>query len=151
VVRHTAVSPSHSKFGRLSLGLFAAIRLPFGLKSRAMGNAMEPGPERILHPEGPRLAHQHEEGRLEGVTGIVIVAQDGPASTPDHRPVPRHQGGERQFRLFPVVERIPLDQLTIREPGERSSVENSPQSTRRDAIWVRLQVFGPPAECSSSS
>ena len=64
---------------------------------------MKPGPERIPHPERSRLAHQHEKGRLEGVAGIVIVAQDGPACTPDHRPVSGHQGGERQFRLLAIV------------------------------------------------
>ena len=100
-----SVHPAVSSADAL-LGLFAAIRLALGLNGGAKGDAMEPGPERIPHPERSRLAHQHEKGRLEGVAGIVIVAQDGPACTPDHRPVPRHQGGERQFRLLAILKRV---------------------------------------------
>ena len=36
---------------------------------------MEPGTQRIAHPEAAGLLHQDEEGRLEGVLRIVGVGQ----------------------------------------------------------------------------
>jgi len=38
-----------------------------------------------------RLAGQHEKRRLEGVLGVLDMAQHAPAEAEHHRPVPPHQ------------------------------------------------------------
>jgi hypothetical protein len=60
--------------------------------------------------DGGRLANQHDEGGLEGVLGILIVAQDAPANAPNPRGVPAHQ---RRKRGFVTVAEEPLQQLGI--------------------------------------
>ncbi len=84
---------------------------------RAGGDAqrdrVQPRPERIPHPERTRLVHQHQEGRLEGVLGIVLVAEGCPAGVQHHRPVPRDQRRERQFRRLARPAGEPLEQLAV--------------------------------------
>src|SRR5262249_47183684 len=41
---------------------------------RAAGDLVEPGAERVAHPERSRLAEQDEEGGLEGVFRLMLVA-----------------------------------------------------------------------------
>src|SRR5207253_490064 len=40
---------------------------------------------------------QDEEGRLEGVLGILLVVEHAPADAQDHRPMTADQGGEGGF------------------------------------------------------
>jgi hypothetical protein len=123
VVRHVAVGPTRVEFSRAVFGLFAAFRLALGLNRGTKGDAMQPGSERVAHPERSCLAHQHEKGRLEGIARIVIVAQDSQARTPDHRSMPRDQRSERRFRSLTVFERKSLQQLPSGEAGERAGME----------------------------
>ena len=87
-----------------------------------MGHAVQPATERVLHPERPRLAGQHEEGGLEGVLGGMLVAEDAPADAEDHRPVPLHQGLEGRLGAVLVPGGEPLQELGIRQPGECAQV-----------------------------
>src|SRR5262249_42342100 len=57
-----------------------------------------------------RLADEDQEGGLEGVLGVVVIAEDPAAHGPDHRAMPAHQGGQR--RLVPAAE-VVLQQLPI--------------------------------------
>ncbi len=43
-------------------------------RCRSAGDLMEPGPQRIAHPERRCLADQHQKSGLEGILGIVLVA-----------------------------------------------------------------------------
>ena len=45
-------------------------------------------------PQRGCLAHQHEEGGLETIFCISIVAENTPANAQDHRPMPLHQSLE---------------------------------------------------------
>ena len=60
-----------------------------------------------------RLADEDEEGGLEGVLGVVVVAEDTAAHAPDHRAVPPHQGCKS--RLVTAAE-VVLQQLPIGQP-----------------------------------
>ena len=104
----------------------------------AMRDAVQPARERVLHPERPRLAGQHEERGLEGVLGGVLVAEHAPADAEDHRPVPLHQGLEGQLGAVLVPGGEPRQQLGIRQPGECAQVPqpmNLPeQPARRPAM-----------------
>ena len=55
---------------------------------------MQPAAELALRPGRAGLPGQDEEGRLEGVLGVVRIAEDAPADGQDHRPVSRDQGRE---------------------------------------------------------
>ncbi len=45
-----------------------------GVAGDPVSDVMEPGPERVAHPESARLAHQDQECGLECILGIVRVA-----------------------------------------------------------------------------
>ena len=83
--------------------------------------------EQLRLPDRPGPARQDEENRLERVIRGMFVAQPVPADAQHHRPMPRHQG--REGRLGPAVpmRREPLEQLTVRQPGRRTRLEQHPQ------------------------
>ena len=65
------------------------------LARRPQRDAVEPVAQQLGLAERPGLAGQHEEDGLEGVLGVLVVAQELPADAQHHRPVAGHQGGER--------------------------------------------------------
>src|SRR5262249_6334931 len=86
----------------------------------AEGDPMEPGTQRIAHPQRASLAGQYEERRLEGILGLMLIAQDRPADPEYHRAMPLHQGGER--RLV-VPGRIALHQISIRQTTDDTLIQ----------------------------
>ncbi len=94
-----------------------------GADRGAAGDPMEPGPQRVAHPERAGLPHQDQERRLEGVLGIVVVADDRAADPPDHRAVPLDQGRESRLRRIAAAGGEPLQQLSVRQSGRRPRVE----------------------------
>src|SRR3954452_1286520 len=80
---------------RTTLLMLPSGRRRAGAGRDAAGDRVEPGPQRVAHPERAGSTPQDQEGRLEGVVGVVLIAQEGPAGAEDHRPVPLDQGGER--------------------------------------------------------
>ena len=93
-----------------------AIGVPPGPDRRATGDPVQPGADRVPHPERAAPAGQDQERRLEGVPGVVLVAQDGPAGAQDHRPVPLDQGREGQLGGLAAPRREALQQLPVRQP-----------------------------------
>jgi hypothetical protein len=63
--------------------------------------------------DGCGLADQDEEGGLETVLGIVNIAQDAPAHTEDHGPMPAHQ--RREGRLIPALNKQ-VQQIAVANP-----------------------------------
>ena len=61
---------------------------------RAAGHAVEPAAHERAVAQARGLAREDEEGGLEGVLRILLVAEHAPAEVEDHRPVPPHQGRE---------------------------------------------------------
>ena len=64
---------------------------------RAIGHAVEPGGERVAHPDRSGLADQDQERRLECVVRVVRAAEDLPADPHDHRPMPMDQLSKRRL------------------------------------------------------
>jgi hypothetical protein len=64
---------------------------------QAHGNAVQPTSQALMTPNGPGLADQDKEGRLEHVVRIRRIAHKSPTKAKDHRPVPLQQGRERRF------------------------------------------------------
>jgi hypothetical protein len=66
---------------------------------------------------------QHQERGLQGVLGVVRVAEDLPADAQDHRPVPLHQG--REGRLVGVVSpgHESLDELPVGDVADHAELE----------------------------
>jgi len=83
----------------------------------AAGDAMKPRTERIPHPESSRLPRQDEEGRLEEILGLVLVAQETSAYAKHHRSVAFHQGCERVFGRDPPL-REKREQVIIAKVGK---------------------------------
>ncbi len=99
----------------------------------AVSDPVEPAAERPVHPHRSGLADENEEGGLEGVLGLVGVAEHAVADPPDHRSVPIHQGREGHFRrcrgfgrLGPPG-RVPLKELAVGEPRGRPRREQGSQ------------------------
>ncbi len=87
---------------------------------------MEPGPQGVAHPERPGLADQHQERGLEGILGMMRIAEDGQADAPDHRAMPLHQRGEGQLGHLVRIGREPLQELPVGQfPDRPHVVENA--------------------------
>jgi hypothetical protein len=106
-----------------------------GLPGGAAGDAVQPAAHRLALHDRPRPAGEDEEGGLEGVLGVLLVAEQAPADTQGHGPVTAYQGRER--RLVPrgdeVGQQVPV-RLADRG-GERpvKLFEHLPQAGRRHA------------------
>ena len=92
----TQGSLRHRLLGRPG-GRLPFVLLPPGvsrprLQGRAVRYAVQPAARCLPGDDRARLASEDEEGRLEGVLGVVPVPQDAAADTPDHRAVPPDQG-----------------------------------------------------------
>ncbi len=74
---------------------------------------MEPGSQRIAHPERPCLADQHEKRRLEGILSIVLVAEDRQADAPDEGTVTFDERRERQLGHLIRFGSESLEELTV--------------------------------------
>jgi hypothetical protein len=68
-----------------------------GLARQAVGDAVQPAADRLAASDRRGLARQDQEGGLEGVLGIVGVAEDAAADAEHHRPVAADEGLERRF------------------------------------------------------
>ena len=81
-----------------------------------MRDLVQPAPQGVSSPDRAALLDQDQEGRLEGVLGIVRVAQDPPADAQDHRPVPPHQ---RLEGPGVALGEETLEELRVGEPRDR--------------------------------
>ncbi len=76
-----------------------------------MRDAIKPVGEHRRGSDRSRLAGEDEERGLEGVLGIVVVAEDAPADAQDHRPMPPDDRLER--RLIATCDE-PFEQIAVR-------------------------------------
>ena len=84
-----------------------------GLEGHAVGDPVQPRAQRAAPGDRPRFAGEHQKGRLKGVLGVVVVADDAAADAEDHRAVTADEGFKGRF--------VPLldeggKQLTVRRP-----------------------------------
>ena len=73
---------------------------------------MQPVPTTAREASAAGPADQHQERGLEGVVGVVRVAQDAPADAQHHGSVPAHEDGKGGL-VMPGQET--LEQLAVRQ------------------------------------
>ena len=95
----------------------------------AAADAVEPRPQRVVDPDRPCPAHQHQERRLKRVGRGVSVGQQPATNAPDHRPVPLEEDGERILRRGVVPVHEPFQQLPVGQPAEHPVAEQRPDVT----------------------
>ena len=81
-----------------------------------MRDVIQPAAQHDAAADRAGLLDQDQEGGLEGVLGVVGVAQDAVADAQDHRSVPRHQRLEGRG-IAPMDE--PLEELGVGKAGDR--------------------------------
>src|SRR5258708_12600987 len=91
---------------RFRLRHLPLLRPPFGYRPsrrhrRAVGHAVQPVAEQFRSPDRPRLADQNEEGSLEGILGVVGVAEDTAAAPEHHWAVPTPHPDKTAFVPLP--------------------------------------------------
>jgi hypothetical protein len=80
-----------------------------------VGGAEQPRAEGRRPADGLRVAHEDDEGGLEGVLGVGLIRQDLAAGGQDAGPVPADDGLERGVV---AVAAEPDEQVGVREVGE---------------------------------
>jgi hypothetical protein len=75
-----------------------------GVQGGATGHAMQEVTQDGPGGQGRCPAEQDEEGGLESILGVGMVAQDTTAHPQDQRPMPPHQG--REGCLVPAVQKL---------------------------------------------
>ncbi len=83
------------------------------IRRRAAGDLMEPGPQRVAHPERSCLANQDEEGGLKGIFRLMLIANDGQANAPDHRFMPLDERREGQLGYLIRIGRESFQELAV--------------------------------------
>jgi hypothetical protein len=97
---------------------------------RMVGDAVEPGTEPIGLPDRARLPGQDQERGLEGVFGVVGVAEQALTDTEGERSVPHDQGCEGQLGFCASVRREALQQFAIGQSGDRPAVDDRAELSR---------------------
>ena len=115
-----------------------------GLEGDSIGNAVQPARQRFALANGRGVLGEGEEGGLEGVLGILIVAQDMPADVPDERPMALEQNGERRLlaRRAESRKELSIGQFSA-QPG---GCELTQPAQHGDEFWLGHQVH--PREAS---
>ena len=114
------------------------------LHGRLVRHAVEPVAEHLPWHDRSRLAGEDEEGRLEGVLGVVVVPEDPAADAPDHRAVAmddRLEDGllppcHEAIQELPVRESPPIDPHARRGSGGHGP----PHSSRRSSSTSPLPL-----------
>ena len=122
VIGPSAVVPPRDHLGRPPfMGRSSGSGGP-GAHGGAVGHLMQPGAQRVLHPERPGFADQDQEGRLERILGLMLVTQYRPASLEHDRPVPLDQGGKGELGRLAAA-REPLQELAVGHVPDGTDVE----------------------------
>ena len=90
--------PRHVRLPDLAQGHLvgtAAGQVPAQVRGDVIRDPVQPGAQRVLAPDGGRLAGEHQKCGLPGVLGVVGMAEHPAADAQHHRPVALDQGGER--------------------------------------------------------
>ena len=107
-----------------------------GPQGDASSDPQEPAGQGVPPPDRPRPRCQDQERGLEGILGVVGVAQDVAADIEDHRPMPCHQRLECRLGGLAAPSEESIQELGVGEvPGHpdmgecvepRSAVRHAP-------------------------
>ncbi len=103
-------------------------RRPSGARGDPPGDPVQPARRRFMPADRPGLAGEDQERGLEGILRVVLVAEPGAAGPQDHRAMPLDECGEGNLGRFLVAPTVkePVQQLTVRHPGDRPHLEQQP-------------------------
>ncbi len=79
-----------------------------------MGNAVQPVAHHLPWHNGGGLTSQNEEGCLEGIFAVVVIAKHSAAHAQHHRAMPPHQSFKGRFL---ATTEVALQQFPIRQAG----------------------------------
>jgi hypothetical protein len=105
------------------LFLASAVDLELRAPGRADRGPVQPVRQQVGVADRSRPAGQDEKYGLEGVLGMMQIAEDLTANIQDHRPMPAHEWGKRRLadRIAPRVK--PLEKLPVGQPCHRAALE----------------------------
>jgi hypothetical protein len=112
---------------------------------------MEPRAQGVAHPERPSFARQDQEGGLESVLRILLVAKDCAANAEHERTVPLDEGGEGQLGRLASTRREPLQQLAIGRSSDRPEIKQRAELSRDAAVLPDPHWPNPPGSCHVST
>ncbi len=107
---------------------------------------MEPGSERIAHPETACLLDQDQERGLKRIIGFIITGQHAPADAEDHGAVALDQQGERELGGFAAVGCESLQELAVGQITCDADVEKGSNFLHESRILVEVHRRGSPPE-----
>ncbi len=102
-----------------SLTSLPAPRVGSSTSCDSSSHAVEPTPERTVHPDRARLSNEHEKRRLKCVIRLVRVGQNAPADPQHHRAVPLNQRSESQVCNGVAGGNESVQELPVREAVAR--------------------------------
>ena len=129
--------PARHVFERFLLGATADAH-GLGLQGNAISDAVEPGADALPRHDCGGLADEDEKGGLEGVVGVVHVAEDAAANAEHHRSMAAHDGRKRRF-LVPVE--VALQQGVIGRGG--GLLQHGPSQPLQSAAHMPACHCGP--------
>jgi hypothetical protein len=97
---------------------------------RAVGDAVEPGTQEIGLAQRGGFAGKDQECRLEGVLGVVRVAEQALTDAKNQRPMPDDQGREGRFRFLASASAEPFQQLAVGQSRDRPAIDDCSEFTR---------------------
>jgi hypothetical protein len=83
-------------------------------------HAVEPACDRVLPPDRAGSAGQHEEDRLGGVLGLMLVAEHLATETKDHRAVSFDHDGEG---ILVAMQGESVEELPVAQSSDRPAVK----------------------------
>ena len=134
---------------RLSFEAAMAGRGGPGTRRGPVGDLVQPGAERIAHPEPAGPLHQDQERGLERILDVVVVRQYAPADPHDHRPVTLDQDREGQLGGLAPLGRESLQELTVGQLADRTDVEERPELPPDGPVLTDAHRWDPPPDRSS--
>ena len=126
--------PPRGELGMAPLVALPADRRGASARGDSVGDGVDPGTDRVPHPERTRPLRQDEERGLEGILRLVFVSQDRPAQAQHHRPVPLDERGEGVLGRLSATGREPFEQLPVRHRAGHALVEEHGKLTQRGAV-----------------
>ena len=134
----------HVERHRLRFGYIRGLAFPHSslrprrsrFQGRLVCHAVEPVGDQLPMGDGMTFSGQHEERRLEGVLGVVMIPEDPAADAPHHRAVTPDEGLERRSLLD---RRRTAPGAPVRKSSERAHAEE-----RLEIASGNLHPNGPP-------
>ena len=126
---------------------------PAGGQADAHRDLVKPGTQGFPDPEPPCIPDQKQERGLEGVLGVVVIAEYRPANAHDHGAVPtdeRGEGGLGDLRIL-LRDRRSLQEVRVAQVSETASLGQSQQRGSHEIRAIDVQACSFPGRTGPAS